>query len=118
MSENRRRNRVPLPGVGWGIRSSDGAKFEVRPVNFSIAGLLLEITEGELPPLGEKIGLTFRAERLEGPPSRFTVTAEVTRHVSHKGEPQFGVRVINVKGPADRRAMDDTWLEQVFATAD
>ena len=44
MSEQRRRGRVPLPGVGWGIRASDGVKFEVRPVNYSIAGLLIEIT--------------------------------------------------------------------------
>jgi hypothetical protein len=118
MSEQRGRGRVPLPGVGWGIRASGGAKFEVRPVNYSIAGLLFEVIQGEVPPLGERVGLTFRAERLDGPPTRFTVTAEVMRHEQRKGVKLCGVKVIKVKGAGDQRAMDDTWLEQLFASAD
>ena len=118
MSEQRRRGRVPLPGVGWGIRASDGVKFEVRPVDYSITGLLIEIMQGEVPPIGERIGLTFRAERLDGPPSRFTVTAEVMRTETRKEQRLCGVKVINVKGKNDLRTMDDTWLEQLFASPD
>jgi len=118
MSDNRGRGRVPLQGVGWGLRASDGVKFEARPVNYSIGGLLIEITQGELPPIGERIGLTFRAERLDGPPSRFTVTAKVTRHEESAGQKLCGVKVIKVKGQNDLRAMGDTWLEQLFASAD
>ena len=29
-----------------------------------------------------------------------------------------GVKVINAKGQNDLRTMDDTWLEQLFASAD
>jgi len=118
MSEQRRRGRVPLPGVGWGIRASNGVKFEVRPVDYSIGGLLIEITKGEVPPAGERVGLTFRAERLDGPPSRFTVTAVVTRHEERDDQKLCGVKVIKVKGRGDLRTMDDTWLEQLFANAD
>jgi hypothetical protein len=118
MDDKRRRDRVPLPGTGWGIRSSDGTRFEFTAQNYSIAGLLIDVTQGELPPVGERVGLTFRADRLEGTPSRFTITAEVLRHEVRGDQRLCGVKLLNVKGTPDKRAMVDTWLEQLFASKD
>jgi len=84
-------------------------------VDFSIDGILLQVTKGTVPGIGERIGVSMRASRLDDAPSRFTFTALVKRHQKKRNRILCGVEVDGVKGQNVRESMNQIYLEQFFS---
>lgn len=120
MDEQRNRARLPLESLGEGRVPGTERAFSCRVRDFSVAGVQLLVTGGDVPASGEAVEVRFAVPRLDADDEHDERTEPLSlagrvRHLEPSPEGWLcGVQMTGVAQPADGETLDLAYLEQYF----